>query len=165
MDNQSKKIRLARKRLNRLETKYKKLITELDRLRIILTDYKRLTHREECPLCRQKIHSKYFEEQIPIIVKKMKVIEAWITTCYNYKKRFKIRTPITKLEEQQKREWKRKVNIYWETNKAKFNKTILTFALPTTVVSDEEKKLWNDAMNLQLDKRGLEEEDEFFYQF
>jgi len=160
----NEKIIRAEKRLKRLHTKYDDLIDKLDYFRSELKDFKNLTHRCECPLCKQKIESKYFEEQIPELERKIEIIETWIGYNYNYSKRFRIEKPITEMRERKQRERKQQVEGYLKENRNLINKAIRTFELPNDITTIKEKELWNKALQLQLDKRGMDENDDFEFE-
>jgi hypothetical protein len=164
IEEKNEKIVRAKKRLKKLHTKYCDLIDKLGYFRALLKDYKKLSHRCNCPLCSQKIDSKEFEKQIPELEWKIKIIEAWIDQNYSYSKRGRIERPIADLRYKKEKEHKQQVQKYLTEKKNKLNKTIRTFELPNDIETIEEKELWNEAMQFQLDKRGIEEDDDFEFE-
>ena len=164
IEEKNEKILKAKKRINKLHTKYCDLIDKLGYFRSELKDCKNLTHRSECPLCRQKIDWKYFENKIPELERKIKIIEAWINQNYNYNRRCRIGRPIAELEYKQNKERKEQIELYLENNRNKLNKAIRTLELPMDITTNDEKEIWNDAIELQLDKRGMDEIDELEFE-
>ncbi len=159
-DYKNEKIRKAKRRITRLNKRYDDIIDKLGYLRSILKDYERLVHREECPLCSHKISSEYYEKQIPQIKSKINFLETWITQNYSYAKRHRIGRPITELRYIKEKERKAQIEQYIIKNRNKLNKAIRTFELPTDIIANDEKELWNIAIELQLDKRGMSENED-----
>ncbi len=159
-DYKNEKIRIAKRRMNRLNKRYYNIIDKLGYLRNIIEDYERLEHREDCPLCNHKISSEYYEKQIPKIKNKIRFLEAWIDQNYSYTKRYRIGRPITELTYIKEKERKAQIEQYIIKNRNKLNKVIRTFELPTDIITNNEKELWNIAIQIQLDKKGMDENDD-----
>lgn len=157
------KVRKADKRIGRLLKKYKDIIDKIGYLRKTLKDYEKLSHRTTCPLCRGTIDSYFYEKEIPKIKNKIAFLQAWIEQNYNHSKLCKIRKPIINLKEEEKKKRTKQVKSYFDENRNKINKTIRTLELPN-IITIHEKKMWNEAIRIQLDKRGMaENEDMEFY--
>lgn len=164
INTENEKIRIDRRRMKRLNSTYEKTINLLRYYRIILKDCKDLDHRSNCPLCKQKIDYNFYTKQIPELERKIKILEAWIDQNYSYSKTCKIAHPIIELEEIKRKEHQITVESYLKENRNALNKTIRTFELPE--INDlEEKKLWNEAIEIQLDNKGMDESDELQFEF
>ena len=162
-ESESEKIRKIKRRLKRLHTTYDDMIDKFKYFQAELKDHERLSHRKECPLCRQKIDSEIYMKQIPELKRNIEIIEAWIVQNYNYFKLGKIRRHISILEVKRIKEEKREVEAYLKKNRNVINKTIRTFELPE-IKEIEEKKLWNEAIELQLDNKGMPENDDLLFE-
>ena len=160
---ENEKIQKTERRLKRLHARYTNLIDKLKYFRADLKSRERLNHRKECPLCGQKIDSEIHMKQVSVLKMKIEIIEAWIDQNYNYFKLCKIRRPITILNEKRVKEEKRKVEAYLKKSRNVIDKTIRTFELPE-IKEIEEKKLWNDAIELQLDKNGMPENEDLLFE-
>ncbi len=163
LEIENDKIRKAERRLKRLYSTYTDLIDKLSYFRAELKSREKLNHRKECPLCRQKIDSQIHMKQVPVLKMKIEIIEAWIDQNYNYAKRCKIGMPIAILNERRIKEEKRKVEAYLKQNRNVINRTIRTFELPE-IKEIEEKKLWNEAIELQLDNKDMDESDDLLFE-
>ena len=157
---EEEKIRKAKRRMTRLHKKYDEIIDKLLYLRATLEDYTRLEHRSTCPLCESKIDKCHYEKMIPEIKNKIEFLEIWIDQNYNYSKRCRIGMPITLMREKLKKQQDQQVRNYLSENRNKINRAIRTFELPNDIKNNDEKILWNDALQLQLDKKGMDEIDD-----
>jgi len=122
-----------------------------------------LQDRVYCPFCEQKVDSEFYKKQIPKWRDQKEFIEAWLDFNFYLEKR--LREPLNKIEEQKRKEWKKKVKDYILKNRNKLNKAIRTLELPDDIITDEEKRLWNDAIETQIDNRNITYLDEFELQF
>lgn len=161
---EEEKIRKAKRRMIRLNKKYDEIIDRLRYLRVILKDYTKLEHRSTCPLCEQKINRGYYEKKIPEIKNKIKFLEMWIDQNYNYSKRCRIETPIILMRDKQKKQQDQQVRNYLNEKRNRINRAIRTFELPKDIKTIDEKRLWNDAMRLQLDKKGMNENEDLEFE-
>lgn len=161
---EDEKILRAKRRLKRLKAKADELGDKFGSFRSMLKEYKQLAYRETCPLCKQKINAKEFEDQIPKLERNIAIIDAWFTQNYTWSKKVKIEKPLRELKERQEKERKERVHHYLEKNRNKLNKAIRTFELPTDITTNDEKELWNEAMQLQLDRRGMDENDDLEFE-
>lgn len=150
--------------MTRLHKKYDEIIDKLGYLRVILKDYTKLEHRSTCPLCEQKINGSYYEKMIPEIKNKIELLEMWISQNYNYSKRCRIGMPIRLMREKQKKQQDQQVRNYLHENRNKINRAIRTFELPNDIKNNDEKILWNEAIQLQLDKKGMDEIDDLEFE-
>ena len=160
MDLKNEKIRKSKRRFDRLNKKYLDIIDKLGYLRSLLKDYERLEHREECPLCNHKISSEYYKKKIPQIKSKIFFLEIWIDQNYNRNKIIKILKPITESKEKQRKERDKQILTYLNENRNRINKAIRTFELPNNIKTNDEMSLWNDAIQIQLDKKGIIENED-----
>lgn len=161
---EEEKIRKVKRRMTRLQKKYNDIIDTLGYLRATLKDYTKLEHRSTCPLCEQKINRDHYEKKIPEIKNKINFLEIWIDQNYDYSKRCRIETPIILMREKQKKQQDQQVRNYLNENRNKINKAIRTFELPEDIKNNDEKILWNDAIQLQLDKKGMDENDDLEFE-
>lgn len=161
--SEEEKIRKAKRRMSRLNKKYEEIIDKLGYLRATLKDYTRLEHRSMCPLCESKINRAYYEKKIPEIKNKIKFLEIWIDQNYNYSKRCRIGMPLILMEDTLKKQKKQEILKYLSENRSVINKAIRTFELPN-IKSNDEKVLWNEAIQFQLDKKGMEENDDLEFE-
>ena len=76
-----------------------------------------------------------------------------------------MRRPLNKVKEQEKKEWNKKLEEYLIKNRNKLNKAIRDLELPNDITDNEEKNLWNDAIEKQIDNRNITYLDEFELQF
>jgi hypothetical protein len=162
--SEEEKVRKAKRRMNRLNKKYDEIIDKIGCLRVILKDYMKLEHRSMCPLCDSKINRSYYEKKIPEIKNKIKFLEMWIDQNYNYSKRCKIGIPLTLMREKLKKQHKQQILNYLSENRNRINKAIRTFELPNNIKNNDEKRLWNEAIQLQLDKKGMDENDDLEFE-
>lgn len=121
-----------------------------------------LQNRVYCPHCEQKIDSEFYEKQISSWRDKKEFLEFWNT--FNYDLRKRLRWPLNKIEEQEKKEWNKKVEEYLIKNRNRLNKAIRDLELPIDIIDIEEKRLWNDAVEIQCDNKGLMEIDEIEFE-
>jgi len=122
-----------------------------------------LQDRLYCSFCEQKVDSDFYKAQIPEWRDKKDFLESWID--FNFYLEKKLRRPLNKIKEQEKKEWNKKVEEYRIKNRNKLNRAIRDFELPGDIIETEEKKLWNDAIERQLDNRNIISLDEFELQF
>lgn len=162
-DSENEKIRKAKKRMERLKKKYNELSEKLRYLRDRLKHCEELTHRSECHCCRQKIDPKFYEKQIPELKFKIEIIYAWISQNYDRFKLARIQKPILEKKNEERKKWETKINNYLKANRNLLNKAIRTFELPK-ITDIEEKKLWNEAIQLQLDNRGMDEDEDLEFE-
>jgi len=131
-----------------------------------IDNYNNLLNRSKCPCCEQKIDYKIYEIKIPKLELELQNIDARldklipIITEENIKKA---------LEEQNKRKKHRiKIDEYIKKNRNILNKAIRDYNkgvkkyLPN--VLNEEKSMWNEAMEFHLDNRDMEENDELYFE-
>jgi len=161
---EEEKIRKAKRRMTRLNKKYHDIIDKLGYLRAILKDYTKLEHRNTCPLCEQKINTVHYEKKIPEIKNKIRFLEMWIEQNYNYSKRCRIGKPIAEMRDIQKKQRDQQVRNYLSENRNKINKAIRTFDLPNDIKTNDEKGLWNKAIQIQMDKKGMPENDDLEFE-
>jgi len=142
-----------------LVDKYKYLKNKID-------NYKNLINRSKCPCCEQEIDYKIYEIKIPELELELQDIDKRldklipIVTEENIKKA---------LEEQNKRKkHKIKIDEYIKKNRNILNKAIRDYNkgiknyLPN--VLNEEKPIWNEAMEFNLDNRNMEENEELYFE-
>ncbi|MBA7492078.1 hypothetical protein ES702_02627 [subsurface metagenome] len=122
-----------------------------------------LQNRVYCPHCEQKVDSEFYKKQIHSWRDKKEFLESWIDFNFYLEKR--LRRPLNKIKEQEKKEWKKKVEEYLIKNRNKLNKAIRELELPNDITNTEKKKLWNDAIEKQIDNRNITYLDEFELQF
>lgn len=161
---EEEKIRKAKRRMSRLNKKYGEIIDKLGYLRATLKGYMRLENRSVCPLCESKIIRNYYEKMIPEIKNRIEFLEMWISQNYNYSKRCRIGMPITLMREKLKKQQDQQVRNYLSENRNKINRAIRTFELPKEIKTNDEKRLWNEAIQLQLDKKRMDEIDDLEFE-
>lgn len=160
---EKEKVRKANKRIGRLLKKHKDIIDKIGYLRKNLKDYEKLSNRTTCPLCRGTIDSSFYEKEIPKIKSKMEFLQAWIEQNYDHSKLCKIRKPIIKLKDEERKKRTKQVKSYLDENRNKINKTIRTLELPN-IITIHEKKMWNEAIRIQLDNRGMAENEDMEFE-
>lgn len=161
---EKEKIRKTKRRLVRLHRKYHDIIDKLGYLRKVLKDYEKLSHRDTCPLCRGAISSTFYEKEIPKIKNNIGFLQAWIEQNYNHSKLCKIRKPTTELKAKEREAWVKKVKSYLNENRNKINKSIRTLDLPDDITTNNEKRLWNEAIQIQLDNKGMFENEDIEFE-
>lgn len=160
---ENKKIERIKKRLSRRIKSYNRNIERLKYIRHKLEMCEELQNRIYCPYCEQKIDSDFYKKQIPSWRDKKEFLESWIDFDFYLEKR--LRRPLNKIKEQEKKKWNKKVEEYRIKNRNKLNKAIRDLELPNDIINTEEKKLWNDAIEKQIDNRNITYLDEFELQF
>lgn len=160
---EKEKIRKANRRMTRLRKRYYEITDKLGYLRSLLKNHEDLINRDRCPLCRGIIDSIFYENEIPIIKSRIAFLEAWIKRNYNYSKRCKITKPIINFRNEERKNRTEKVRAYLSKNINIINKTIRTLSLPNINTNDE-KELWNEAIRIQLDKRGMTENNDMEFE-
>lgn len=126
---------------------------ELRLYRARLKDYKQLQFRSTCPCCQQDTNREYYRDLIPITEDRIEVLEEKLAKIY-----IQIETlakPINEARNEfnKQREVLRKA--YLLQNRNRLNKTIRDYTngkdiyMPTITTNDE-KELWNNAMEIQL---------------
>lgn len=69
-----------------------------------------LQNRVYYPYCEQEVDSEYYKKQISSWRDKKEFLESWIDFNFYLEKR--LREPLSKIEEQEKKEWNKKVEEY-----------------------------------------------------
>ena len=136
-----------------------------DYLRHQIETYRRLEHRSACPCCDQKIDWEEYNLKIPDLEEKLKMVLDELELLYpKIKELMKIEIEAKQLQQKIKTQ---QIEKYLQQNRNKLNKAIRDYHkgvknyLPS--IPNSEKKTWNDAMELQLDKRGLDDNDELLF--
>jgi hypothetical protein len=143
------------------------LVEKRNYLQDKLKNYKDLKNRTVCPCCEREINWKAYQALIPSIEYKLQEIE----------KRFDIIIPeIIKLTREKARireinqkEKQKIVQDYLQKNRNILNKSIRDYNkgvddyLPK-IIDKKEQQLWNKAMELQLDNRNMNENDELYFE-
>lgn len=141
------------------------LVEKYQYLKKKIKNYGTLIHRSKCPCCEQKIDYKIYEVEIPKLVLELQNIDKKldelipIVTEENIKK---------VLENQNKRsKHKIKIDKYIRKNRSILNKAIRDYNkgignyLPN--IPNEVKLIWNEAMEIHLDNRYMEENEELYF--
>lgn len=166
----SRRIRTCERRLKRLDKKHKKILEKLNYLRYKFKNYSALVDRVCCPQCEQIINPIFFKQKIDKLKEKIDFLCAWIDYNRNYHKLCRIRKPIMEHNEELEKMKKKRINGYLENKRNRINKTIRDYNngvdeyLPKNIITIEEKELWNAAMNLQLDNKNVDENEELLFE-
>lgn len=164
------RVRTHERRSKRLYKKHKKILEELNYLRYKFKNYSNLVDRVHCPHCEQTINPIFFKQKADKLKEKIDFLYAWIDYNRNYHKLCRIRKPIVEYNEELEKMEKIRINDYLENNRNRINKAIRDYNngvneyLPDCIITIEEKELWNTAMNLQLDKRNMDENEELLFE-
>ena len=152
--------------MEELQQELNKLNERYNYLKKKLANYRELQYRSECPYCNQPTDRDYFLSKIPGMESEMQKIEA---------RRVEIIPIVRKMDNEKAREieerWKKErkqVEDYITLNKNKLNKAIREYNkgaenyLPT--IPDAEKPIWNEAMEIHLDNRNMDENEELCFE-
>lgn len=157
------KIKQAQRRLKRITNKQKRFQEKRQYLRNKIESCKDNINRWDCPHCGHVFTKEESEKNIKNITKytkQLEILEVWFD--FNIPLKIRLAKPIQEVKERKQKEWDKKVQEYFKVNRNKLNKAIRELELPT-IETDEEKKLWNDAILLQFDKRGEFENEEVIF--
>ena len=144
---------VEKEKLQGLRKEQSLMASEYQLYKARLKDYKNLQFRSTCPCCQQDTNREYYRDLIPITEDRIVVLDEKLHSIYT-----KIQTlqkPIS--EERYKFEKEREVlcKAYLLKNRNRINKTIRDYNngvenyMPYICFTDE-KKLWNNAMEIQL---------------
>ncbi len=164
------RVRNSERRSKRLDKKHEEILEKLNYLRYKFKNYSVLVDRAYCPQCEQVIDPKFFKQKTEGLKEKIDFLCAWIDYNRNYHKLCQIRKPIMEYNEDLEKMEKKRINGYLEKKRNRINKTIRDYNngadeyLPDGIITIEEKKLWNTAMNLQLDNRNMDENEELLFE-
>jgi len=165
-----RRVGTCERRLKRLNKKHKEILEKLNYLRQKFKNYSDLVDRNCCPQCEQVINPTFFKQKADKLKEKVDFLCAWIDYNRNYNKLCSIRKPIVENNKELEAMEKERINGYLENKRNRINKTIRDYNngvdeyLPNNIITIEEKKLWNAAMNLQLDNRNMEENEELLFE-
>ena len=151
--------------MDELQQELNKLNERYSYLNKKLKHYKALQYRSMCPYCNQETDRDYFLSKIPGIESEMQKIDAkWEEMMPIVLEREKEQA---RIKEKDYREKQARIADYLTLNKNKLNKAIREYNkgaenyLPN--IPDTEKPMWNEAMEIHLDNRNMDENDELCY--
>lgn len=143
------------------------LVEKLNYLKVTLREYKNLEHRSNCPYCGQKIEWKYFSGEIPKIQEEIESIDNRLNEIFPIIRKLDHEKSIA--YDKRVKEQNERVELYLKQNRSKLNKAIREYdngveVYMPNISNNTEKELWNEAMVYQLDKRGLDDNDELCFE-
>jgi len=119
----------------------------------------KLQNRSTCPLCNEKLSFFIYDKEIKnldLLINKY--FEKYRQDKIDFREKMK---PIWENKAREQQDYKIKVEKYRIENKNKLNKCIRTLILPN--IPEIEKQLWNDAIEIQFDKRNLDELEDCYF--
>lgn len=141
---------------------------KLVRYNCLMKDLKKLIDRDTCPCCNQKLTYDVNDDVLNDL--KSIIDKIWIKRELEIKKEKTILAKKQEEEDKINKILKAKINDYLKNNRNRLNKAIRDYYNPKIsqylpiINSIDEKQLWNAAMEIQLDRRDIEENYDLYFQ-